>query len=208
MDAKIPFQVGLTGGIGSGKSVVAKLFQLFDVPFYESDLEAKMLYLQPEIKERVVELLGKQAYDPAGNVDTRFIAKEIYGNSTLRLELNQIIHPAVGLHYQNWLKNQTHPYVLKVAALLFEADIARKLDFTLLVVAPGALKESRILERDPFRSKEEMEKIFQSQWSDEEKRKRADGIINNSEDDSLIGQVHEWDLKFKQGSSFFQATGH
>ena len=201
MDNKIPFQVGLTGGIGSGKSVVAKLFGLFKVPVYESDTEAKKLYQDPKIKRQVIQLLGEKAYQTDGKANTLFIAKEIYSQPEIREKLNQILHPAVGLHYRNWLAHQTHPYVLKVAALIFEADIAKDLDFTLLVLSPAGLRKERVAERDPFRTAQQIDQIFESQWSDEKKKDLADGVIINSETESLITQVNDWNTKLLQRSS-------
>ena len=174
MPGKLPFQVGLTGGIGSGKSTVARLFQLLDVPVYESDETAKQLYFEPEIRKEVISLLGEPAYLSKSELNSQWIAKEIYSNPLVRVSLNEIIHPAVGRHYQNWLVQQKHPYILKVAALIFEADIYKNMDLNILVVTPEKLKIERILKRDPQRSLEQIEKIIQSQMSDSEKIKMAD----------------------------------
>ena len=189
MPDKLPFQVGLTGGIGSGKSTVAKLFQLLDVPVYESDETAKLLYFLPEIREDVISLLGETAYLSENKLNSKWIAEEIYAKPELRISLNEIIHPAVGRHYQTWLSNQNHPYILKVAALIFEADIYKKMDCNILVLAPVDLKIKRILQRDPQRNPDQIEKIMQSQMSDEEKLKLADLLVVNDDKESLIAQV-------------------
>lgn len=191
MSAKsiIPFQVGITGGIGSGKSVVARIFGLLGVPVYESDIEAKKLYLVPAIQEKVIQLMGSQAYSPDGMPDTAFIAAQIYNDAVRRKGLNDILHPAVGAHYKKWLQQQSHPYILKVAALLFEAGIAARLDSTILIVSSQNLKESRLAERDSFRPKEQILRIMESQWPDQRKIPLADFLFYNEEEHSLIQQV-------------------
>jgi dephospho-CoA kinase len=189
MSAKIPFQVGITGGIGSGKSIVARIFSLLDVPVYESDIEAKMLYLIPVIRDKVIKLVGPESYTVEGKPDTAFIATQIYNDAVLRKGLNDILHPAVGAHYNNWLRQQSHPYILKVAALLFEAGIAAQLDTTILIVSRQSLKESRLAERDSFRPKEQIQRIMQSQWPDQKKIPLADYLFYNEEEHSLIQQV-------------------
>jgi dephospho-CoA kinase len=193
MPDKLPFQVGLTGGIGSGKSTVARLFQLLNVPVYESDESAKLLYFEPEIRKQVISLLGDAAYLSESELNSQWIAQQIYANLSLRTSINEIIHPAVGRHYQNWLAQQKHPYILKVAALIFEADIYKNMDLNILVVAPEKLKIERILKRDPQRSLEQIEKIIQSQMSDEVKAGMADLLIYNDENQSLIAQVEAID---------------
>lgn len=187
--ARIPFQVGITGGIGSGKSVVARIFGLLGVPVYESDVEAKKLYLVPAIRDQVVRLMGPEAYSPDGKPDTAFIAAQIYNDTVRRKGLNDILHPAVGAHYKEWLRQQSHPYILKVAALLFEAGIAAQLDTTILIVSRQSLKESRLAERDSFRPKEQILRIMESQWPDQKKIPLADFLFYNEEEHSLIQQV-------------------
>jgi dephospho-CoA kinase len=189
MSGKIPYQVGITGGIGSGKSVVARIFGLLGVPVYESDIEAKKLYLVPAIRDKVVRLIGPKSYNAEGKPDTAFIAAQIYNDTVHRKGLNDILHPAVGAHYKDWLQLQSHPYILKVAALLFEAGIAAQLDATILILSSKSLKESRLAERDSFRPKEQIQRIMESQWTDQKKIPLADYLFYNEEEHSLIQQV-------------------
>lgn len=191
------FQVGLTGGIGSGKSTVAHIFSLLDVPVYESDDEAKKLYFLPDVRSQIEDLLGREAYLSSTEIDRKWIAGQLFGNAELREKVNAILHPAVACHYARWLESQTHPYILKVAALLFEADISKNLDCTLLVTSPIGLRIERIQKRDPQRTGDEIRKIISSQMSEEEKMKLADGIIQNDDQQSLIKQVVDWDEKLK-----------
>jgi len=190
MADNIPFQLGITGGIGSGKSVFARVFSLMGAPVYESDTETKKLYLAEEIRSQVIDLLGERAYHQDGFPDTAFIADRIYREPTLREKLNAILHPAVAKNYRQWLGKQQHPYVLKVAALLFEAGIAGQLDMTALVISPATLRKERLSVRDPQRSSSQIEAIMASQLSDEEKMKRADVLIYNDEKHSLIEQAY------------------
>jgi dephospho-CoA kinase len=166
---------------------------LLDVPVYESDETAKQLYFEPEIRKEVISLLGETAYLSKCELNSQWIAQQIYANLSLRSSINEIIHPAVGRHYQNWLSNQKHPYILKVAALIFEADIYKNMDLNILVVTPEKLKIDRILKRDLQRSLEQIEKIIQSQMSDEVKAGMADLLIYNDENQSLIAQVEAID---------------
>jgi dephospho-CoA kinase len=197
MPDSFPFQVGLTGGIGSGKSLVARIFSRLGVPVYESDTEAKKLYLDPEVKAQVVELFGKDAYLETGQPNTGFLASRIYAQPALRTSLNGIMHPAVGRHYKEWLNSVDSPYVLKVAALLFEAGIYKELDMTLLVISPASLRESRVQKRDPFRPGEQIRQIMQAQWTEEQKIPLAQGVLHNDENQSLILQVLDWDARIR-----------
>lgn len=196
MPGNVPYQVGITGGIGSGKSVVARIFSMLDVPVYESDTEAKKLYFLPDVRKQVEQLLGADVYLSAFEIDRQAIAARMYASPTLREKLNAILHPAVGRHYASWLATQNHPYVLKVAALLFEANIYRSLDFNLLVVSPATLKIKRIQERDTFRSEDQIRRIMASQMEDAEKIPLANGIVHNDEVHSLIEQVARWNDLF------------
>lgn len=189
---KLPFQVGLTGGIGSGKSVVGKIFKALGVPVYESDDAAKALYFQPHIRLAVEALLGKEVYLPDGKPDTKKIAGLIYANAEWREGLNHILHPAVALHYQKWLAAQKSPYVVKIAALLVEAHLTSNFNLVLLVKAPEDIKLERIALRDPQRGKTEIQRIMASQLSDDAKMEFAQGIILNDEEHSLVEQVITW----------------
>lgn len=197
MPHKSPLQVGLTGGIGAGKSTVARIFALLGVPVYESDDEAKKLYFLPEIKEAITNILGPQAYLTENEINRTWIARQLFENEPLRREVNALLHPAVKKHYKEWLEKQTHPYVLKVAALLFEAKIDKELDLTLLVLAPKNVRLERTKIRDKSRNEGDILKIMESQMADEEKQKLANGIIENDGETSLIKQVLEWDEKVR-----------
>jgi dephospho-CoA kinase len=179
MPDKLPFQVGLTGGIGSGKSTVARLFQLLDVPVYESDETAKQLYFEPEIRKEVISLLGEPAYLSKSELNSQWIAKEIYSNPLVRVSLNEIIHPAVGRHYQNWLVQQKHPYILKVAALIFEADIYKNMDLNILVVITSHLKT---LNKSVYQTLTKLNIYINKQVQD----KRKENILDEGDEGKII----------------------
>lgn len=182
--------VGLTGGIGSGKSTVAKLFEVMGVPVYNSDLRAKEMYYKQEVKEQVIRLLGTNAYDENGKLNPAHVSKIIFGDSGVLQKINGIIHPAVEIDFQEFVKNAAKKIVLMESALLFEAGIYKRLDKTILVTSPVELRISRVMERDKI-SREEVIKRINHQLPDEEKAPISDFIINNDEVSGLIPQVLE-----------------
>lgn len=188
-----PFQVGITGGIGAGKSVVCRLFELLGVPLYVSDDRAKWLTQHDaSLKERIVGLLGEEAYTTEGTYNRSYVAGRVFGDAELLSKLNALIHPAVFQDYADWLNRQRFPYVVKEAALMKAAGQGNTLDWVLLVEAPLLVRIQRIQKRDPHRSLAEIEAIIAKQASDEQRREWADGIIQNDEHSPLIRQVLAW----------------
>lgn len=190
--------IGLTGGIGSGKSTVARIFEVMGVPVYYSDDRAKEMYYVPEVKEKVIALLGKEAYLNEHQIDKKFIANKIFSNTTILQEINGIIHPAVKKDFAEWATKKTHhPFVLKESALLFETGIYKTLDASILVVSPELLRAKRIAKRDNLTETEVISR-FRSQMNDEQKIPLASYIIHNDEEHSLIEQVLEVKQKVKE----------
>lgn len=190
--------IGLTGGIGSGKTTVAKIFEVLGVPVYYSDERARDLYFVPEIKAAVVDLVGPEAYFSPTALNRPYIASKVFSDEALLARLNDIIHPAVGKDFDEWLEKQNHSFVLKESAILFETGIYKKLDGTILVVSPEALRMERIAKRDKL-SDEEVKKRFKAQLSDEQKIPFAQWIINNDEEHSLIEQSLQVQSKILSG---------
>ncbi len=189
--------VGLTGGIGSGKSTVAKLFGVMGVPVYNSDNRAKEMYYKPEVKEQVIRLLGSDAYDAEGKLDIKHVSKSIFGNSEFLSKINAIIHPAVDTDFRDFIvKHSAHKVLIKESALLFETGIYKKMDKTILVVSPLELKIARVQARDNI-STEEIMKRVNHQLPDEEKIPISDFVIKNDEVTGLIPQVVEVFEKLK-----------
>lgn len=196
---ELPLLIGVTGGIGSGKSMVCRLFECLDIPVYYADSRAKWLTNNdPEIREKVVALLGNEAYDSAGRYNTRFVASSVFKNEPLLKELNAIIHPVVLRDTKAWVtQNAGAPYVVKEAAIMAKAGQANAVDYVVVVEAPVGLRIQRILQRDK-RTEHEIKAIIERQVSDESRREIADYIVNNDDTSELIPQVlhlHETFLK-------------
>ena len=139
---------GITGGIGSGKSTVAKIFEVLSVPVYYSDERAKEIYHLPEINKKVVDLLGDEAYFSNGVLNKKYISHQIFQNKQLLQQLNEIIHPAVDQDFNEWVKKQNTTFVLKEAAILFETELYKKLNGTILVTSPLNIRIERVCKRD------------------------------------------------------------
>lgn len=170
--------VGLTGGIGSGKTTVAKMFEHLGVPVYIADVEAKKLTNRSKvIRRKLIELLGEEAYLDK-EINKKYVADKIFSNSSLLLQVNQIIHPKVRAHFNRWLKRQVSPYVIKEAAILFENGGYKECDKNILVVAPKDQRIERLLDRD-VTSIQQIENRMQNQWEDEKKIPMADYVIHN-----------------------------
>lgn len=189
--------VGITGGIGSGKSTVCRVFHSLGVPVFNADDEAKELYHDNEVREKVTALLGKNAYKN-DELDRAYVASKVFSDKERLAELNSIIHPAVQQRFEDWCSSQSgHAYVLKEAAILFEAGSDKGTDAVIMVSAPHELKIKRVMQRDGV-SAEQVEKRMKNQWKDEEKIKRATYVIYNDEEQLVLPQVlkvHE-ELRF------------
>tara|TARA_B100000949_G_C14180341_1_gene407224 strand:- start:198 stop:788 length:591 start_codon:yes stop_codon:yes gene_type:complete len=169
--------VGLTGGIGSGKSTIANFFKDLGVPVYIADIEAKKLMLQADIRNKIIDLLGKSAY----NIDEpnrKYIADIVFKDENMLAKLNAIIHPAVANHFKNWAQNQKSDYVIKEAAILFENGGDKDCDLTILVTAPERERIMRVTARDNVKESDVQARI-DMQWSDEKKIPLADFVIYN-----------------------------
>lgn len=182
-------KIGITGGIGSGKTTVSKVFQLLGVPVYYSDDEAKKLLDEnEEVNKSIVNVFGKEVMHEHALVDRKKLAAIVFNNKEKLAQLNAIVHPAVGKHFDNWLKQQHTPYVLKEAAILFESGAYKQVDKTIVVTAPMELKVARVVKRDKVEAEEVIKRI-NNQMSDEDKVKRSDFVITNDETSLVIPQV-------------------
>jgi dephospho-CoA kinase len=183
-------KVGITGGIGSGKTTVCKLFELLDVPvYYADDASKKLLVSDPEIKKSILSVFGECVLDEQQSISRKKVAALVFGNEAELKKLNAILHPAVAMHFDSWLKEHTDKsYILKEAAILFESGAYRQMDKIITVVAPEELRIARVLKRDAV-SKEEIQRRMHAQLSDEERIKRSDYVIVNDEEQLMIPQV-------------------
>jgi dephospho-CoA kinase len=185
--------IGLTGGIGSGKTTVAKMFSEFGIPVYIADEEAKKLMDSDEIIKKIEKVFGKEILSN-GKIDRTKLASIVFNNSEKLKSLNNIIHPAVQKHFKDWLKNQESiPFVIKEAAILFETGGNKQCDKVITVIAPQLLRVERVILRD----KSDKESVFQrisNQWSDEKKVLLSDFVIENFDLEKTRAQV-EYILK-------------
>lgn len=170
-------KIGLTGGIGVGKTTVAKIFESFGIPVFYSDTESKALMFDPQIKTHVVELFGEESYD-SNQLNKKHIADQLFGDSKKRNSLEAILHPRVREEFQKWASKQKTPYVINESALIFEKNLASYFDKIILVKAPLDLRVNRVMERDHSTETEVKARIaLQEQTSKNENL--SDFIINN-----------------------------
>ena len=189
----MPLQIGITGGIGSGKSLVCRIFLCLGVPVYDADSHAKNLMTTDGILvSNIKKEFGELSYNPDGSLNRKYLSTTVFNDSKRLETLNSLVHPRVARDYASWVLEQGHhTYVLKEAALLYEAGSYKQLDKVVVVMAPDELRVERVLKRDPQRSREQIRAIIGQQMSQEEKMKRADFVVDNGETTLLIPQVLE-----------------
>ena len=182
--------IGLTGGIGSGKSYIAKVFEALDIPVFYADNEAKKIINEPQIIINVSEVLQTNIIDPATGLANRKKIASIVFNDPEKLKLlNQIIHPAVEQNFIIWCANHAQKkYVIKEAAILFESGSYKKLDGVICVVSPLELRLKRLAVRDN-ESEAEILKRINNQWSDEQRVALSNWVIHNDEQSPVLSQV-------------------
>jgi dephospho-CoA kinase len=186
-----PLQIGITGGIGSGKSLICRIFKCLGVPVYDADSHAKELMttdgiLVSDIKKE----FGVLSYNVDGGLNREYLGQTVFNDPERLKALNRLVHPRVGVNFRQWVdQKKNHPYVLKEAALLYEADSNKSLDSVIVVYANEALRIQRVLKRDPHRTADQVMAIIKTQMPEEEKLKRADFTIRNDESTLVIPQV-------------------
>ena len=180
--------VGLTGGIGSGKSTVATVFKILGCKLFNSDEVAKQIYFEEDIKEQVIHLLGNDTYFNSSTLNKSYINSKIFSNTDLLKQLNNIIHPAVINKFEAFCQNNKQHLIIKETALLFEANLQNQVDKIILVIANDDLRIKRTMLRDGL-TKEDVIKKINSQLSQTEKIKHSNFIIDNNETELVIPQV-------------------
>ncbi len=185
-------KIGVTGGIGSGKSTVCSIFEHLGIPVYNADNRAKQLMLESEdLRKKLRLAFGWEVYRKDESLDRPYLAKIVFNNPPQLRILNQIVHPAVFEDYAGWVKEQAsagHRYSVKEAALLVEAETYKQLDKLIVVTCPIDTRLERIVKRDNIR-REEVLKRIENQLSDKDRLKHADYVVKNSTNFSLIKQV-------------------
>lgn len=183
--------VGITGGIGSGKTTVANMFAELGIPVYNSDIEAKALMNRSKvIRKKLIKLFGDAAYID-NKLNRPFIANIIFNNAEYLEKMNAIVHPKVGKHFERWLqKNINSSYVIKESALLFETNVYKKCNYVILVTAPIEERIKRVIKRDKT-TERKVQAIIDNQSKDSENLSKADFIINNFSIQSAQNQMLE-----------------
>ena len=190
-------KVGITGGIGSGKSIVCKVFMLLGIPIFEADQVAKdLMNSNTEVIHRLIHLFGKEIYIGNNELNRKKLAKIIFNSDVQREKVNQIVHPAVKAAFENWLQIQKAPYIIHEAAILFESGFYRMMDYTILITAPDEMRIERVMKRDGIDIKKVKERM-EKQWSDSEKRKLASFELINDDKDLIIPQIIKIDKNLR-----------
>ena len=195
---KRPLQIGITGGIGSGKSLVCKIFRCLGIPVYDADSHAKELMTTDGILvSNIKKEFGDLSFLSDGSLNRNYLSLTVFNDPEKLKKLNSLVHPRVGENYERWVEKQgSYSYVLKEAALLFETHSDQKLDKVIVVQAPEPMRIKRVLRRDQHRSEDQIRAIIKNQMPEEEKMKRADFIVLNDEKELLIPQVLELNTRF------------
>ena len=183
-------RIGLTGGIGSGKTTVARIFEVLGVPVYFADDAAKKLMNEEgELKKKIIDHFGAESYAD-NKLNRSYLSEVVFSDPEKTKLINSIIHPATINDATLWLEKQTSPYAIKEAALIFEAGAEKMLDLVIGVSAPPALRMQRAMQRDNISESAVLARM-EKQMNEEEKMKRCDIIIYNDQKELLIPQVVE-----------------
>jgi len=190
-------KIGITGGIGSGKSTACKVFTFLGIPVFEADSVAKhLMNTDPEIRVQLINLFGKSAYLPDNTINRKYLSEIVFNNPSLLAKLNEIVHPEVHKSFNEWCQNQQAPYVLYEAAILFESGFYKTLDKTIAVVTNEEERIERVMKRDKI-TIEMVKQRINNQLSDEEKIKLADFVISNNDNELIIPEIVELDKKIR-----------
>jgi dephospho-CoA kinase len=190
-------RIGLTGGIGSGKTTVAKIFEALGIPvFYADDATKLLMNTNEELKNAIIKNFGEATYKN-GELDRKYLASIVFNDKEKLELLNSITHPATIKNAAEWMSKQTSPYIIKEAALLFESGAAERLDYVIGVYAPQHIRIKRVMERDNLTTEEVMKRISR-QLDEEMKMKLCNFVITNNEQALVIPQVLELDKKFRE----------
>ena len=191
LSSKRPLIVGITGSIGSGKSIVSHIFETLGIPVYYSDVEAKKLYDNTDFQKKLLALFGRKVFDKDGIPDKKLIAELVFNDKSALQQLNALIHPAVKIHFLEWVEKQKrcgNTYVIQESALLFESGFDSLFDKIITVYAEEKTLIERIQKRDNI-SEEQILARIRNQMPAEEKKNRADFVIINDEVQLIMPQI-------------------
>lgn len=201
---KRPLLIGVTGGIGSGKSLVSKIFACLGIPVYDADSRAKKLMnTDPALIAEIKKAFGDEAYHANGTVNRAFLASTVFNHEEKLKKLNHLVHPRVQLDTEKWVReNGVNKYLIKEAALIYESGTQSTFDKVIVVTAPYELRKQRVLARDTSRSARDVERIMANQMPEEDKVRLADFIIKNDGSELLIPQVLKLHKRFNSLANF------
>lgn len=183
------YRIGITGGMGVGKTTVCHIFQCLNIPVFDADSAAKNLYeTDDEIRNELIHLFGKNVYH-GKKLNKELVAAHIFNNEKLRNQLNGLVHPKVIELSKNWIQQQQAPYVVKEAALLLESGSYKELDAVILVTAPLPWRIEQLKKRNPNWSIHEIQQRIKAQWDDEKRKPYCQFLIQNTANNFLIPQV-------------------
>jgi dephospho-CoA kinase len=193
-----PLQIGITGGIGSGKSLVCRIFRCLGVPIYDADSRAKYIMTTDTILiEQIKKEFGTLSYTSEGVLNRHYLGEKVFNAPDELKKLNQLVHPRVAADYTTWVeKHYSSRYVIKEAALLFESGSAENLDAIVAVYAPEALRIKRVVQRDRHRTETAVREVIGNQMNEEEKKNRADFVIVNDGKSLIIPQALQLHERF------------
>jgi len=193
--------IGITGGIGSGKSTVCKVFSVLGVPVFQADSVARKLQdEEPQIVQPLISLFGPEIYPTQGSLDRKKLASIVFANKELLEQVNNIVHPVVHQAFNNWKRAyEGFPYVLYEAAILFETGSFRNFDISVLVVADELQRIERVMKRENT-TVEAIRNRMRNQMADSEKISIADYLLNNNDNELIIPQILILDKIFKSKS--------
>ena len=181
-------KIGVTGGIGSGKSTVCKIFEVFGIPVYYADERARNLILSdPRIRKGYIELFGEEVYEN-GRLNRKLVADRIFSDRTLLEKVNRLVHPVVRDDFLRWTERQNAPYVIEEAAVMLESGGQDLLDFVVVVSAPESLRIQRVVHRDGT-SGPKVKKRINNQWTDQQRRELADYEVLADDRHLVVPQV-------------------
>jgi dephospho-CoA kinase len=190
-------KIGVTGSIGSGKTLVCKMFEILGAPVYYSDIRAReIIETNKSVVLKVRKLFGRDVYDKEGKLKRKVLSDIVFYDKKKLAAYNAIVHPVVMQDAELWIQEHKHAaYIIKESALLFEAGIDKKLDFTICITAPQSLRIKRVMERDNSKRSEVLARMH-NQWSQQKKLAHALFHITNDGKQLLAPQVHDLHLFF------------
>jgi dephospho-CoA kinase len=190
-------KIGMTGGIGSGKSTVCRVFSILGIPVFEADKVAKeLINTDREIHRQLIDLFGTAVYLSDQTIDRKYLASIVFNNPSLLAQLNNIVHPVVRKTFFDWCEKQQSPYIIHEAAILFESGFYKMMDKTITVTTNENERIQRVVKRDGI-TPEMVKERMRNQWNDQQRKELADFVIGNNDNELVIPQIIEIDKKIR-----------